>query len=296
MEYRKVQCREHGGTFQIPVKRGRPPTKCNETNVCTMVAGTSKQRSKSPAAKARAAIAEYAAPKASGGRRPAKVAAADSKPRPTLRGVNRSALRTTAWCHCDEQGGERHEKGIEGCKYATRGAKAVVRNNPSIPIARELKEQLEPLGWTCHAKGYFTDSDGIGVVDFSATRDTETITVEIIGGKAIKQHYSIWNDERPALNKKPASKLPFDPEEMSDAELAGELAGKRVVWWNPLGNTREYGRLPESEGKKITIQHVITMDEGNPDELPGSRIVTFVDQDGTGFRSFKVGALMAVKG
>lgn len=280
MEHRKVQCREHGGTFQIPVKRGRPPTKCNETNVCTMAGKrTGKYRPVTKENTATAAQKREAA-----------------KPKPTLRGVNRSALRTTGWCRCDEQGGERHEKGIEGCKYATRGAKAVVRNNPSIPIARELKEQLEPLGWTCHAKGYFTDSDGIGVVDFSATRDTETITVEIIGGKAIKQHYSIWNDERPALNKKPASKLPFDPEEMSDAELAGELAGKRVVWWNPLGNTREYGRLPESEGKKITVQHVITMDEGNPDELPGSRIVTFVDQDGTGFRSFKVGALMAVKG
>ena len=190
----------------------------------------------------------------------------------------------------------RHEKGIEGCKYATRGAPAVVRNNPSVPIARELREQLEPLGWTCHAKGYFTDSDKIGVVDFSATRDTEMITVEIIGGKVIKQHYSIWNDDRPALNKKPQAKLTFDPEELSDAELVGKLAGKRVAWWNPLGGNREYGRLPESEGKKITVQHVITMDDGNPDELPGSRIVTFVDQDGTGFRSFKVGALMAVRG
>lgn len=30
-----LKCREHGGTFQVVPKRGRPPTKCSPENVCT---------------------------------------------------------------------------------------------------------------------------------------------------------------------------------------------------------------------------------------------------------------------
>jgi len=196
---------------------------------------------------------------------------------------------------------------------AVRGSTAVATNavvtvNPSIPTARRLREQLEPLGWTAHARAYFEEDDTSiintsirrGMVEFNATRDSELITVLIDNGKVVDQRYSIWDADRPATNGMPRVRLPFDPEELSDIELIRELSGQKVTWWNRTGQTKEAAVIGATSedypNRKITIQHVITMTDGEPDELPGSRIVTFVDStpNGAQFRSFAVGSLMKI--
>src|SRR5690348_5253815 len=35
-----LQCRDHGGTFTVIPKRGRPPVRCSPDNVCTRFKGT----------------------------------------------------------------------------------------------------------------------------------------------------------------------------------------------------------------------------------------------------------------
>lgn len=272
MNMQQIECQEHGGTFERLSQRGRPPRVCPDDNPCTGVRKARQVRSN-------ARKTSQVAPKASGGRRPGKVAQTTAERVSSKTGVPVKAVRGSQ----------------------TVATPAVVKNNPSVPIARELREQLEPLGWTCHARGFF-DSQ-VGMVDFSATRDSEMITIMITDGKITSQRYSIWNDERPAANGAPAARLTFDPDELSDVELIRKLAGKKVIWWNTLGKNREVGILPKTDQKKISVQHCITMTEGEPDELPGSRVITFVDQAvdsqgnpvGTGFRSFKVGSLLAVR-
>lgn len=177
-------------------------------------------------------------------------------------------------------------------KSRPAASSAIVTVNTSIPVARELREQLEPLGWTAHAK----KGDQPNTVDFVANRESETITIQIENGKLTKQHYSIWDSERPSTNGMPKVKLPFDPDEMSDVELINQLAGQKVTWWNRLSKSKESGVLGHTDGRKIQIQHVITVTDGEADELPGSRIITFVDAtpNEAAFKSFAVGALMKI--
>jgi hypothetical protein len=35
-KFRQIICGVHGGTFNIPMRRGRPPSKCAEFNPCTL--------------------------------------------------------------------------------------------------------------------------------------------------------------------------------------------------------------------------------------------------------------------
>jgi hypothetical protein len=181
---------------------------------------------------------------------------------------------------------------------AVRGSSAVatepvVHNNPSVPIARELREKLEPLGWTCHAT---KDAEDRSAVNFSATRDSELIAIRIENGKVMDQRYSIWDAQRPSTNGAPKSRLAFDPEEMSDVELIKELIGQKVQWWNPLAKRNETAIMPYKPENKIKVEHVITWQDGEPDELPGSRVISFVDQtpQHPSFRAFRIGALLKI--
>lgn len=48
MEYKQITCREHGGQFMVPVKRGRPPVRCSEDNVCAVAKKTSVNGGRRP--------------------------------------------------------------------------------------------------------------------------------------------------------------------------------------------------------------------------------------------------------
>lgn len=270
MEYKPIECKEHGGTFMVEKKRGRPPTKCSPDNVCNMA-----RRSKSAKAVAqRTAETLKGKLPTSGDRNIAKIAAI-------------AKLAATASKQREEV---REIQPLPATKSRPRASSAIVHVNPSIPVARELREDLEPLGWTAHAS-----TDGRNAVNFTATRDSETITIRIENGKILTQNYTVWDADRPSSNGMPRVKLPFDPDELSDVDLLRELAGQKVTWWNRIGKSKESAVLPHTDGKKITVQHVVTVTDGEPDELPGSRIVTFVDAMGnTGFRSFAIGSLMKI--
>lgn len=260
-----------------PAQRGRPPRACSEDNLCDMAPRA--RRAKAVATRTAETLRGKLPEKArntvqkrrsatNGGRVPAKVASAASKRQET-----------------------REVAPLKATKSRPEASPAVVHNNPSVPIARQLREQLEPLGWTCHAT-----RDDLDAVNFIATRDSEVITVRIENGKVVEQGYSIWDAQRPSTNGQPKSRLTFDPEEMSDVELIRELMGQKVSWWNTISKKAEHAVIPHKENSKIKVEHVITWEDGEPDELPGSRVISFVDQtpNQTSFRAFRLGALLKI--
>lgn len=256
MNTRTIECREHGGTFQIPVQRGRPPVKCNPDNRCTEVARTSSRKRKAASQPERVAstiknrrIAERTA-ETLAGKLPDP-----ALPEPTLNGARKSAEpRTTG--------------------------------NVCVDKAYAARELLEPLGWVTTARGWHDGDSSFATL--TASRDTELITLIWQDGQLTDQAYSIWNTEvTPEANGKPATNLPFNVDEMTDRELVQHLAGMTVQWWNRLGQSVEHATIPS----KVQIEHAYS---GTGDETPGDRIVKFVDLNGSGYRAFRIGSLTKV--
>jgi len=271
MPMKTLQCRDHGGTFKVVAKRGRPPVRCATEHPCTR-AGKKPVDTAQIMSKAMVADGK-------------KVRRQSTLPR------EGSALRTSKWCKCDDQGGEPHEKGIEGCRYATRGAPVVVRHNPSIQFAGQTREMLEPLGWMLTGRAGFEplgdgEEEDAAWAEVTATRGTESLFFRWVNGKIQAQVYSLWDSEKTAVgNGAPKSRLTFDPDQMSDAELVMAISGQPVTWWNRLGRNNEKAIVSK---EKVNIQHNFT--GGNE----SARMVTFVDISGGGFRSFHVDALLKV--
>lgn len=265
-----VTCKEHGGTFEIPRKRGRPPGQCTAENPCTMV----KLR-KGPRTEATKAVAARTAqtlkgkvPTRSGGRQPAKVA-------------NARTARQTARTEPAKAPPKRAPKSTP------EASEVVVRHNPSIPFAQKAREQLEPLGWALKGRGW-VDEDEAAWAEVVATRGPETLAIRWRDGKFYSQDYSLWDSDKTAGQQNmPKATLPFDPDEMSDEELAKELAGRKITWWNRIASSTESAII----GDKFQIQHNYT--GGNET----SRQVLFVDQTPGyyKFRAFNVDAMMRVK-
>lgn len=163
-------------------------------------------------------------------------------------------------------------------------------SNVSVPLALNARAQLEPLGWKCTARGYFdhfNGRDNAGIVQFEASRGSEKISILWVNGECIAQDYTLWDTDKASANGIPAGKrkLSFNPDEMTDKELIERLSGMTVVWWNRLGQGEEKATLPN----RVQITHTYN---GIGDEAPADRVITFVDMAGSGFRSFRVGALM----
>lgn len=270
-----VPCREHGGTFEVTVSRGRYPVRCSEENPCDMVPKKRASGGRRPA-KVSTAVAARAAVKA------AEVRPSQTRSKSTL--PTSSSLRVSRYCKCAQMDRERHERGIEGCKYATRNSPVVVRHNPSIQFAGTARERLAPLGWQLKGKAGFDDEGAWAEV--TGSRGEETIYLRWNDGKLIDQTYVVWNsDATPGMNGKPRTRLPFDPSEMSDIELVRELGGRKVSWWNRIAQGKEHAII----GDKLEVQHNYT--GGN--EI--ARMIKFVDKGNGGFRAFHVDALMGVK-
>lgn len=173
--------------------------------------------------------------------------------------------------------------------------KVTTTTNHAIPLAHMARKALEPHGWTCKGSAWIENaSEGTMCAEVTAARGEELISIRwtvFADGKInTEQSYSLWDVDKPSRNMvgKPPSDLPFNVDEISDRELAQELAGRQLTWWNRTGSNQETGKVPD----KLKINHVYS---GTGDEVPEDRIITFVDVDGMGFRSFRLGALLKAK-
>lgn len=267
---KRINCRVHGGTFEIVPKRGRPPVKCADDNMCT----------KHPDVKV---IAEGPV-RTRRSHKPEPVAAAFARARKadplpqTLTRRTRPVLPTA-----DEVRNVSAKEAAAMVKPAQPPVEPSTQVPASVAKALEAKALLEAQGWTCHAKR----AEG-GGVEFHASRGTERITMAIASnGHVISQNYSLWDTQKPDTNGVPRDKvrLDFNPDELSDSQLVSLLRERTVIWWNRIGGFEEKATLPH----KVQITHTFN---GHDDEVPGDRVITFVDLHGGGFRSFRQGALM----
>ena len=281
-----IQCREHGGVFHIPARRGRPPVRCSEDNRCDMTKPVkSVPRKKSDAELLTRNKTRFT--KGSGGRRPSEIAMAEVE-RAEAEFSAAEAARETRLAAMQARG-TANGAPKKARKKRAEAPPVTVRHNPSIPLARHAREQLEPLGWSLTGRAWFEDHPEeedvlIGFAEVVGTRGDETVILRWKGGKPEDQHYSIWDTEKVSTNGKPKSRLPFDPDTLSDVELANELRGRKVTWWNRLAKGKETAIV----GDKFQIQH--NYDEGREH----ARMVLFVDKHAGGFRAFHVDALMKV--
>lgn len=152
----------------------------------------------------------------------------------------------------------------------------------SVDKGLEAKRLLEPAGWEVRGTPY--NGNGVRV---HAVRGDERLVIIIEDGKVTAQDYTLWPADVDDTGK-PASKLPFNPDEASDREVVGHLSGMKVQWWNQLRQAEESAIVGTG---KVKIEHLFN---GNGEEPPGSRIVSFIDHGGGGFRSFRLSALTRV--
>lgn len=164
--------------------------------------------------------------------------------------------------------------------------------NISLPLAMKAKEMLTAKGWSVSGAAWLEDSEegaGRRMAKLEAARDDEHLLMVWTDGELTTQEYRLWKDSQPPeSNGRPKRNLGFDPDEMPDSELIRVLSGQKVAWYNRLGTNIESGTI----GNKVQIAH--TYLGGTGDENPGERVITFVDREGNGFRSFHVSALMKV--
>lgn len=169
----------------------------------------------------------------------------------------------------------------------------VVKTNPALPLAQAAKEKLEPLGWTVQGRAWVeNESENTQSARITATRGTEllviTWTVFASGEINVDQTYDLWNTEKPAENAKPKASLPFNPALVDDDELVQTIAGQRITWFNSIGKSRETGVV---NAAKLKIEKHYN-ESGHT--VPSERIITFVDHEGTGYRSFRLSALLKI--
>lgn len=279
MNIKRIACREHGGTFEIVAKRGRPPVRCTEDNPCSGV-------------------------NVNGGRK-ARVASAVSRPERVASEIkNRNLTKAVERAYDDQAATKRKAANIKAVAERTaqtlrgklpepssNGASASVEvrshPNPCVSLAYAARERLEPLGWVCTARGWM-DGDS-SFASLTASRDTELLSLYWQDGVLTDQEYNLWNTEMPSANGKPKGTDSFLPEfdEMTDKELVQRLSGMTVQWWNSLGQSVERATI----GEKIKITHAYS---GTGDEVPRDRVVNFIDHENAGYRAFRLGALMKV--
>lgn len=260
---KSIACREHGGTFQIESRRGRPPVRCTDENPCTA----------NPIIRVKTAT---------GGKR-IKAKAVPRSPEARLaqaRAENPRPVRTREQV-VDAGVAESATPVKRTRKPAVQPAEVVTTVNPSVPLAHAARKRLEPLGW--HCKGVATGTQA----RVTATRGDELLILVWVDGVVKAQEYVLWNQNKHTANGMPAHSLKFDPDELTDAELVRNISGMRVTWWNALAGTEEHAIVSPD---KVQIEHAYS---GSGEETPGSRVVKFVAID-QGFRAFRASALLKV--
>lgn len=266
-----LTCREHGGTFQVVPSRGRPPVKCGGKHPACSRAGNADKLTPAEQETVQAV---------------SKLARAVRKltPEQSMDRARRdsAAIRGSSKTAPDEERIRAAESNSEPRKPA----------NPSVAEAMKAKAFLEPLGWKCNGRGFiFTPNPEVGEqqhAELTAVRGSELLVLYWVDGECLHQDYTLWNVDKPSDNSKPADRLSFNVDECTDRELIRALSGMKVTWWNRLGQKEETAVI---EATRIEIVHAY---DGKGDEMPGDRIVKFSDRSGTGFRAFRVGALLEV--
>jgi len=166
---------------------------------------------------------------------------------------------------------------------ATGGrANWVERKKATTREVNRIFHLLAERGWEVK-RSWLTDD----TADLVATRDEEMAYYAIRDGKVIHEQYSLWSFDKPSLNGKPAHNLPFDPEEIGDRELVRVLAGMKIKWYNRLSGKEEEGFC----GTEVRVEHCFN---GKGDEVPGERIIKFIDPDRKHFMAFRLDQLLKV--
>lgn len=164
--------------------------------------------------------------------------------------------------------------------------------NRSLDLAKTAKSLLEAVGWQCKGRAWAPARTEAGAAELAAeiiaTRGEETLILQWEDGKPTVADYSLWNTHHMADNTMPTPRLKFDPNDLSDAELARRLSGMRVEWWNKLAGAVMTGTV---SGQKIKIERTYN---ARGIESPADRIVQFNDAGDGGFRAFRVNALLKV--
>lgn len=152
----------------------------------------------------------------------------------------------------------------------------------SMKKAMTAKSQLEGVGWT--VKGRAWVEENIPCAEVIATRGDEFLMIVWKNGNTVQQQYTMWNENN-SRKLAPRRTLPFDPVELTDAELVEALRGTRVTWVNRIANSTEEAIIPD----RLSIEHVY---QGGRED-PSMRIVKFCGV-GSMFRAFHVGALLSI--
>lgn len=273
MNLKSIRCRDHGGTFEIPAVRGRPPVRCGgKYPSCSSVAQNGGRKRKAP---------NEIASEIKNERLATAVTRDDYGPEATRERKSAAQTAPTSSIAAYEATPE--------FKARRKAVDARSQANPCVDMAYKSRELLEPLGWVVAVKGWMDPESMETYATLTASRDTELMTLVWQGGKLTDQQYSIWDTEVPSANGKPKTDASYLPEfdEMTDREIVQRLSGMAVEWWNRIGQSVERAVIPG----KLQIEHVYS---GSGDETPADRVIKFIDHNGTGFRAFRLGALMKV--
>lgn len=156
-----LQCRLHGGTFQITPKRGRPPTNCGGAyGVCSRFPLTPEEQR--------------------------KVARATGGPVMPAKRATRTKLEETTVI-------------VGQPEEAPEAPRMPMVDNVSVRAALAARERLEPLGWLCKGRA-FEDDEGYHA-EVMATRDEELINLQWTDGILVSQFYSLWYEKPSANGK-----------------------------------------------------------------------------------------------
>ncbi len=271
MALKRFSCRTHGGIFTKESLRGRPPVRCAEEYPCDKADGAvmaSPEKSEKLMSRIKNNVREVPGV--------GKVAV-------ITRESARGALpMTPARVAKQEALAQAYGKPAEHHAKPTSGA------NDSLPLAKRAKAQLEAAGWVCKGRAWFEERVGNEhFAELICSRGAETLVMVWQNGVLQSQDYQMEH-LRESDNGLPGRKLDFDPDELTDREIVQRISGMKVTWWSVLASSTESAVVP---GDKVKIEHIFV---GNGDEDNSKRIVTFVDRNNGGFRSFHVSALMKV--
>jgi len=164
-----------------------------------------------------------------------------------------------------------------------QGASWVASKAATTKEINRLFRQVIELGWDA-TRAWIDDNHA----EITATRGEEMLYIVVTKGAVLSQTYSLWHFDKPSLNGKPAHNLPFDPDEIGDGELARFLVGMKVTWYNRLSGKEESGYCGR---ENIRIEHGY---DARGDEIPGQRVIKFIDADRRNFRAFYLDALLKV--
>jgi hypothetical protein len=329
---KSIRCREHGGIFRVPPRRGRPPVRCTEDNPCAVEQASPEQVTKAAERAATAPrkvsrpeqvaseiknrrIAEFVAAERAAtaprkvsrpeqvaseikNRRIAEFVAAEraaTAPRKVSRPeqvASEIKNRRIAEFVPAEQKPALERAREKVARQAESFSKPRSQPNPSLALAQEAKRRLEALGWTVKGRAWVEDL----MEDPNPAALAQVTAVR--GDETISltwQDGTLVDQNYSLWSETPSDNgMPAKKLSFNPAEMTdGELV--RAVSGMKVTWWNALARSNETAvvGKKLTIEHIYdTIENGGTDAV--KRLIKFVDLNGSGFRAFHVDALLKV--